>query len=144
MSLLIKREVIESISNTLGMHPAECGGILGSNKKNIITHFEFDKYSARYNNSYVPNISYLNDIIINNWESKNIKFCGLIHSHPVLYSCPSRGDIEYGKMIIDAFDYLYKIYLPILGIKDGKRKLDVFCLYKNKSIACKIEYKILY
>ena len=143
MLLLIRESVIKNIFSTIGIHTPESGGILGSNRENIITHFEFDKYNVGNKNSYIPNIQYLNNIITNIWSSNNIKFCGLIHSHPVLYSHPSRGDIEYGKVVIEAFEYLNKIYLPILGIENKNLNLDFYCLYKNKNIVYKIKYDIL-
>ncbi|MGI1659825.1 MAG: hypothetical protein ACRKFN_12810 [Desulfitobacterium sp.] len=99
--LYIKKLVLIEIENSIGMHLPETGGILGCEKDGAITHFLFDYNDKSTSYKYVPSVDYLNEYMENNWYSKGISFCGIVHSHPNNAPSLSSGDLKYAKQIIE-------------------------------------------
>ena len=125
------KQVLDQIEQSIGRHPAETGGILGSSDGGrTIDHYYFDAAAHRTSSTYTPNIREINRIIAD-WNSRGILFMGMIHSHPKGCTKPSEGDLEYAKAIISNVDVNGKLYMPIVQVNtppDGKIRLHSYTL----------------
>lgn len=92
----------------------ESGGILGE-KNGIVCSF----YPDPGNNleCYVPNTKNLNSII-GKWAESDIKFVGIIHSHPNECRSLSSSDINYAFTICSVCN-LKKVYFPVITYHNG-------------------------
>lgn len=113
--LRMSRQVFAAICETIGTRRAETGGILGGNRQTgEVTHFYFDE-TPRQKSSvmYTPNTARLNEVRRNQWKPLDVKFLGLIHSHPPSFCRPSLGDEESANLILEALEVPY-ILMPIV------------------------------
>ncbi len=106
-------ENIYNIILNLPEVPPEYGGIIGG-QNDIIKNFVFDSGLATHNyDSYIPNVSKLNDIL-NEWHLKNIKFFGLLHTHRNSAETLSCADISYIKKFFQNNMFEQALYFPIV------------------------------
>ncbi len=122
LPLRVSKEVLDRILRTLGSMPPEQGGALGADRQTgIITQFCFDQSSRRTAGTYSPDSAKVTKII-EQWKSQGIRFCGMIHSHPISGG-PSEGDRSYAERILRAMPETLggKMFLPIVT-RDTVRK----------------------
>jgi len=116
--LNMTRQVYDQISQTVGRHPAETGGILGSSDGGkTIDHFYFDQSAQTTGVTYSPNTALLNDVI-SAWNAKEVEICGVIHSHPHGATTPSQGDFEYVEKIMKAMNVHGNFFMPIVNVSN--------------------------
>lgn len=125
------KQVLDQIEQSIGMYPAETGGILGSSDGGrTIDHYYFDAAAHRTSFTYSPNVREINRIIAD-WNSRGIQFVGMIHSHPKGCTKPSKGDLEYAKALIGNMDVSGKLYMPVVQVNtppDGKIRIYSYTL----------------
>lgn len=90
----IRRFVIDSIIESTPFPPPETGGILGL-KEDVICHYypDFGMKNER-GDHYSPSTKALN-LTISEWNTHDIVFCGIYHSHFEGDVCLSKGDLKY-------------------------------------------------
>ena len=92
----------------------EMGGILGVDETNTVVAFCFDKNGTTEENTYFPNVEYLNQVI-QNWHENGIYFVGLVHSHPETAINLSEPDLYYAsriKKLCGIKEVLMLLYIP--------------------------------
>ena len=101
ISVRYTAEVKQAIENTIGARQAESGGMLGTTDGGkTIDHYYFDKTASTTRGMYSPDANTLNRVI-EKWNQNGIQFCGIIHSHPLGVTKPSREDTEYAERILE-------------------------------------------
>lgn len=118
ISVNYTKEVYEAIRHSIGARPAESGGMLGtSDGGKTIDHFYFDNTAVMTANTYSPDIATLNRII-NQWDEQGVRFCGIIHSHPLGSRKPSHEDVEYAQRILENMELPNgTLYTPIVQVE---------------------------
>lgn len=90
--MVITDLVYGEIRSQLASHAPERGGALyGSKGYPFVTHFEFDPEGETSSVSYVPSTRLIANVPKVEAET-GLQFKGIIHSHPMGNTCPSRGD----------------------------------------------------
>lgn len=92
----ILKSIIDKIDNLVADHPSETGGILGSSNSEYIDEVVMDlpnPYTSR-SCSYSPNVAFFNQNI-ELWQSKDITFKGVFHTHYFGVKSLSCGDKKY-------------------------------------------------
>ena len=90
--LKMTRQVYDQICNTIGRHPPESGGILGSSDGGkTIDRFYFDATAKVTGGTYSPDTEVINRVLAH-WDTQDILLVGFVHSHPKGYAKPSEGD----------------------------------------------------
>lgn len=112
--MIIEKEIYQKILNTFPSVPPEGGCILGA-IDDVACSCEYDSGFPRLDMAvYMPNIDILNQII-QQWESENIQFYGLAHSHPYGQHFLSCSDITYIHTIMQAMPAnVEKLYFPLV------------------------------
>ena len=88
-SMRILAPVFYVIMETIGMRPAETGGILTSCSHDyVITGFVFDSHGSRTGTTYQPDTRYLNQFLV----GRDSEYVGTVHSHPEDFLEPSPQD----------------------------------------------------
>ncbi|MCL2354401.1 MAG: hypothetical protein FWC68_00625 [Oscillospiraceae bacterium] len=110
---IAKKIYDEIIIKCLNM-PIETGGILGG-RNNIVSSFVFD---IGLDNSsiqhYFPNIDKLNACLMY-WQSNDIQFYGIVHSHLQKERKLSIGDLQYIRTIMLSMPkHITFLYFPIV------------------------------
>jgi molybdopterin/thiamine biosynthesis adenylyltransferase/proteasome lid subunit RPN8/RPN11 len=127
--LTITRQVYDQICRTIGRHPAETGGMLGSGDGgNTIDHYYFDHTAITTDATYSPDSEVLNHIL-SAWNAKGVELAGFIHSHPRGCTAPSQGDARYVKAIMEALDVHGSLFMPIVQVSnppDGKVEIHPY------------------
>ena len=134
--LKISKHVISSICTDICALPIENGGIIGRNKKGIITDYYFDYSSSRGFNQYTPDTQKLNTVI-RQWSEQKIEFCGIVHSHPMEIVNLSRADIEYAVKVLNSFESLKYLYMIVVTPESKKSFLSTYKVFIDG--ACKHE-----
>lgn len=99
--MYFSREVYKKIQSTIGNLEPECGGIIAMNQDGIISDYYFDADAGFGKASYIPSRISLQDYIRDNWSSPKLRFCGVVHSHPLCNTCePSYIDIKMALKIM--------------------------------------------
>lgn len=129
----ITQEVINQIQKTIGTYPIETGGIIGGSDT-CITHFCFDDHNSE--NSYVPNVSFLNEAI-KKWANENVEFLGIIHSHPSFSTGPSLEDLKYAVNLKRKNPFLNRLFFPIVI----DNKIVFYELLNDKFV--KIDFEVI-
>ncbi len=113
--LRMTRQVFAAICETIGTRRAETGGMLGGDwQTGEVTHYFFDETPRQKSRGmYAPNTDRLNEVRRNQWKPLDVKFSGLIHSHPPSFRRPSRGDEDSAKLILEVLEVPY-ILMPIV------------------------------
>lgn len=108
-------QVYTAISQTIGRHVPEQGGILGSSDGIHIDHYYFDRNARVTGSTYTFDADTLNQVI-SKWNDRDIRFVGVIHSHPRGYTSPSAGDMEISRTIVQSMDMDGRIFTPIVQV----------------------------
>ena len=112
----VTKEVYDQVCQTIGKHPVETGGILGSsNGGQTIDHYYFDFTARTTGGTYTPDTNVLNRVIAI-WNAKDVELVGFIHSHPKCCTTPSRADFRYVKDIMNALEIHGKFLMPIVNV----------------------------
>ena len=137
--LHITEKCSEAIVKTIASTIPECGGILGMKKDAVVSEYIFDKGIENSTEYYIPDINTLNKALIE-WSNKNIRFCGMIHSHLLGRNKLSSSDIDYGRRILSSMN-MDSIYMLLVDTDTYSYNLTVFEIKKD---ACeKIKYKVI-
>ena len=137
--------IVDRIKTFIGEHPAERGGILGCNSNGRITHFFEDVSSECSRAAYSPDVDTLNTVI-DSWKGDGITFCGFVHSHPAGIPAPSPADHEYSSRILECFDKLDLLWLPIVQTEPDTGKFEMYVYATVPGNECSIvagEYEIV-
>lgn len=137
----IKESVYNEIMRILGTQKPELGGMLGySEDQLVIDHFVFDK-NARVNSvEYNPNTEFLNGILYGEWETENINFAGIVHSHPGNMSYPSYPDVKTACKTMESFDLEF-LFTPIVTSSyEYKSKFNPYIINRDGTVeSCTVE-----
>ena len=131
-------DVYKNIANTIGSSTIESGGIIGI-KNNVICEYYFDVSAKCSDSTYLPSIDVLN-LVIREWNERNVKFIGIVHSHANSYNVPSKNDIDYAKTILKTNRALTFLILPIVTVDKGNIHID---FYKYSTKLTKINMTII-
>lgn len=113
--LQISRSVVEAIRLTIGVRPAESGGLLGGDRQDgVVRYYHFDTTSQRTAATYSPDCRTLNAILRDEWNPAGVNLLGFVHSHPESVLLPSPGDVIYAEQILKANPKLDCLALPIV------------------------------
>ncbi len=124
-TIQIKKGVLAEIFQEIKQYKYETGGIIGVNKKGVISAFKFDKTHGSNMFEYCPNVDFLNQVINEKWANENIEFIGFVHSH--LNNCEiSTQDIKYARQVLANNKCIDAI---LLGIVDLSKKLNFIRWY---------------
>lgn len=107
--------VYDSLLCKTPLLPPETGGILGG-RCGLITHYDFDKGQCTLTSPahYQPNTELLNQTIAK-WQTHNIQFFGLFHSHYPHDTELSSDDISYITEIMLAMpSEIRTLYFPLI------------------------------
>lgn len=140
--LEITPETIAAIYEHLGQHPAERGGMLGSNKWGVISHFFPDSTAECSASEYTPDIEKLNDVI-REWKKQGIRFQGFVHSHPAGFQRLSNPDKEYARDIMSAFKGLSHLALLLVMTEPdaGDFQLIPFVAVRDEANAERLSFQ---
>lgn len=126
----IKKEILDVVYQQTQGLMFESGGILGK-KNEIITDVDIDKDTSHVKCSYEPNIDRFN-IIINEWQKKEIDLAGIFHTHFFGVSTLSDGDISYIKTIMHAMpSEINQLYFPIV-LPESKKIIPYLAVREDK------------
>ena len=121
----IKKNIFNEIINRYSIVPPEEGGILGCDNEGIVCEYFHDEGTKHYLSAvYEPSIHKLNTQI-QVWSNKDIRFAGIIHSHPLGQDTLSSGDKKYIRELYNnLIGWKEDLFFPII-IPDEKR----ICLF---------------
>ncbi|MFP8778087.1 ThiF family adenylyltransferase [Hydrogenophaga sp. RWCD_12] len=115
-NFLISTEAYEAIKSTLGVFPAETGGLLlGDPKTGLITDFLFDADARTSGAIYYPTVEFLNREIPR-YEAQGKHPLGIAHSHPAGIIRPSGPDMSaaYSNITSPHNQHLKTWHMPII------------------------------
>ena len=114
----ISTKISDRIYQVFQSSEREYGGILGG-RGGVITEFVFDKGLYNKNvGTYVPNVEFLNDCI-EQWQTQNICFYGIIHNHLTEYAELSGEDVKCIETIMNAMPLSIEyLYFPVISSKN--------------------------
>ena len=119
--LRLTYDVVAQIIKTIGVNYAETGGPFGGDGT-VITDYVFDTHSRKTAVTYSPDVEHLNKLFKEDWNPRNIRLRGFVHSHPAFSTTPSYGDEVYASRILAAIPDLDCLWLPIITtIQDTDR-----------------------
>ena len=136
--MIITSQVFDNIYKAFISNQYESGGLLGS-RDGVICSFLFDIGNGS-SSEYAPNVSLFNDTL-KTWAESNIKFAGIIHSHPNDCRCLSFEDEKTIHNICASIKVNNALFFPILTISNGSCIITPY-KYENGSIT-KDNIKIL-
>lgn len=137
----IAQSVYNEIMNKLGKEKPEFGGMLGwRDDPSYIDYYIFDQNASTKNDTYTPDVDFLNDIIANEWENQGIYLGGFVHSHPESHGMLSSADINYGKKIAENFDMDFIVLPIVLSSYEYKSQFIPYIVTKNGTVQkCNLE-----
>jgi proteasome lid subunit RPN8/RPN11 len=143
VTLEFTQETLDAIRDEIGQHPAERGGILGSNEAGIICKFFHDSTAKCSGTEYSPDTDLLNKVL-REWKKEGIKLQGVVHSHPPGCSELSRADKEYVKEIMSAFKGLKHLALPLVMTEpdSGEFQLIPFVAVKDGTAPTNLDFQL--
>ncbi len=130
-TVLINKDVIETIFRTVGTHPVESGGVLAL-QDNRIADFYFDGAAGCGERWYHPTVCDI-ETVVDKWVRSGYQFAGFLHSHP-------QGTITLSAMDIVAAEQtmisnrMEQIYMGILCDGQLYFYLIVACLGKHADV----------
>ena len=111
----IAHDVCENIMLTIGLQPAESGGILlGPVGTNDVTDFFFDTSSNSTGSTYSPDCVTLRQKMKDEWLPAGIDMKGFVHSHPGSFDSLSTGDLTYISRLLDINEDMDFFVAPIV------------------------------
>lgn len=100
--IVMTRSVWRGIFRTVGMLPAESGGILlGPVGGDEVTGFYFDRTARCTGGTYAPDHVTLKQKMKDEWLPYGIDFKGFVHSHPGSLDRLSGGDMHYIRVLLE-------------------------------------------
>lgn len=106
--------VLRDIGEYIATHAPERGGVLyGPPGYDLITNFEYDSDAETTSVTYVPSANIVQRVA-DVEEKSDLKFKGVIHSHPEGYSVLSSGDEIAACELLTANPHLSTFYMPIV------------------------------
>lgn len=118
--------IYEQIIHTYSDVPPEQGGIIGERDGIVCSYFHDIAPQSAYSAVYTPNIGVLNRQI-QTWRADNIRFCGIVHSHPNGQITLSAQDQYYIQTIIHIVpNTISQLFFPIIIPKHGIYSYLVF------------------
>ena len=125
--LRITKVVLREIERTVGSFPAETGGVLGGNlETGLISHFYYDVTARQTGSEYSPDHVTLNQLLKGDWNPRDIRLLGFVHSHPPGVTKPSAGDLRYARVLLDGLTELDRLELPIVMTKPDTGAFELF------------------
>ena len=113
--LRISRQVLAAIHETIGSHSAEHGGMLGGTYEDgIVTEYYFDQTARRSGAAYSPDTDSVNRLLKEEWNPRNVRLLGFVHSHPPGIRQLSSGDLKYAERILQNIPELDALLLPLV------------------------------
>lgn len=142
LTLEFTQETLDAIYEQIGQHPAERGGILGSNEAGTICRFFHDSTAECSGTEYSPDTDLLNEVL-RRWKKEGIKFQGFIHSHPPGCRVLSSADKEYAEKIMSAFKGLTYLALPLVMTEpdSGDFQLIPFVAVKDGTTPTELDFQ---
>lgn len=131
----ITQSVYTEIMNTIGNYAPETGGALGE-KNGVICRYFFDEKAIGNKNSYSPTTDSINEVI-DEWEKDEIRFAGIIHSHPGTMKRLSYADVYYAQCLLkqnETESILFPIVVHGVGIRICMYKVFLGCDVKECGI----------
>lgn len=116
--------VLREIEAHIGRYRAEKGAMLGSDSEGLICRIEVDHGARTGSAEYTPDHVYLNKVI-KLWKTEGIRLVGFVHSHPAGFRRPSHGDLEYSERILEHFEGLEMLWLPIVQTVPDTSKFEL-------------------
>ena len=136
----VKKEILYRMAAIFTSKEEEQGFLLGSSSEPKCIDYceQIPAYqSGKY--FYVPNVT-VADEVIRHWEKEKIQFCGFIHSHVVNKKTLSVNDIDYAKMLYEAYDI--PVFWFALGVVEKERTEFIFWLVqKNQKGEVEVQKK---
>ncbi len=131
--LVIGSRILAEIHASIGQLRAESGGALGGNgNPNRADVFHFDESSRNSSVTYSPDYQLLNRLFKEQWNPRETRLRGFVHSHPGPMNRPSYGDEVYAERILAAIDDLPVLWLPIVNTlpDTGQFTLTPWAVYR--------------
>ncbi len=123
--------VYNEIINTTKSLPPETGGLLGGRNNTVTKVLRDDGLPSDKKCSYYPDITLFNRTI-EEWQSKDIDFMGIYHTHYWGVDTLSEGDKIYiEKIMRNMPEEVDHLYFPILVMPDKK----LVCYVAKKAIS---------
>lgn len=118
--------VLRQILAAIGTDAPEQGGVIGMSKCGVISHFYHDISAAKTSVTYSPDIAGIRPVLAQ-WDLEDIRFCGMIHSHPGTMGRPSQGDVIYAERILKAMPRTLKgvLHMPIVTVDLRNRTAEI-------------------
>lgn len=126
-TIQIKKDVLNEIFLLIKQHNYETGGIIGVNKKGVISAFQFDETLSSNPFEYCPNVDFLNQVINKKWTKQNIKLVGFVHSH-LHNDTLSNQDVIYAREILKENSCLNNILIGIINLDENKNHMEMYLL----------------
>lgn len=143
------REAYDKIRATVGSRPAESGCLLLgyeeelNNDRVIVRDIIFDKEGSATEVTYSINATYLNPLIKQAFQERNLAVIGIEHSHPYGYNHPSSQDMTYFSSMIAKMPRKYLVTPIAFTDPDGGFNQFVYIIDRPNSIAIPVESCIL-
>lgn len=118
----ISNSIIDIINNSVLDYPQETGGILGSTDDDVIDRIVMDipAENGESKCSYTPDVEFLNQKIVE-WQTAEIAFMGIFHTHFVGVETLSCGDKSYINAIMKSMPMEIEfLYFPIFVLPDKR------------------------
>lgn len=132
----IKRDVLDEIFLSIKQYNYETGGIIGANKRGVVSAFQFDKTLSSNPFEYRPNVDFLNQVINEKWAKQNIEFVGFVHSH-LHNGALSIQDVIYARDILKENCCLENILIGIINLGVSENQMEMYLLdMKEKLKIC--------
>lgn len=113
--MTMTRDVRCRIMHTVGMRPAETGGILlGPVDRNIVTDFYFDTRGECSGGTYSPDIVTMKRLMKEEWLPSGRHLKGFTHSHPGSFDRLSAGDMKYLARLLELNPDMDRFFSPIV------------------------------
>lgn len=114
-SIVVQRRVVCRIMCSVGVQPAETGGILlGPIGSGEITDFFFDASASCSSVTYTPDHVTLRRKMRDEWLPAGLDFKGFVHSHPGNFDRLSGGDLAYIRRLLEKNPDIAAFAAPIV------------------------------
>lgn len=131
----ISSEVLDEFRKTVGLYPAETGGMIACRgKAELVDIWHFDKTSKNTSTSYSYDVEETT-AVSKEWKDKGYICAGFVHSHPESVRRPSYDDIATAMVLMDYFQNDF-FYMPIIM----SERNGLFTLYFY--VLCGVDEKV--
>lgn len=116
----INKCVYNEIINTAKLLPPETGGLLGGRNDTVVEVLRDEGLPSEKKCSYYPDTALFNRTI-KEWQSKDIDFMGIYHTHYWGVDTLSEGDKIYITRIMKSMpEGVDRLYFPLIVMPDKK------------------------